>query len=175
MQQQHHHMQQQAVANCERCGAPMRLAEKRTEKSYPFKLAKVPKGFCANCVVTEFLYNTYPVNSILDGKPEILLSPHMREAFMPLLKDCDMNVDEIDWATVHANWSLPVKVTKDAKNCYRMGDAARERANVQAFDRQNEAFEDALAKTLGHGDPAREESIRKQARAQRSAILGRPN
>lgn len=127
----------QAAANpdafCDRCHAPMRLAAKRNEESFPFKLATVPKGFCANCIVTVFLYNTYPVNEILDRSgPQILLVPHMRQAFAPIVEKSDMNIDEISWELVVKNWTLPVKQKKGPKNPYRMGEhAEREQLRKQ--------------------------------------------
>jgi hypothetical protein len=159
------------TANCERCGVLMRLAEKRNEKSMPFKLARIPKGLCANCVVTEFLYNTYPVNEILDRSgPQILLVPHMRNAFAPILQDCDMGVDEINWALIVQNWSLPVKTKRGARNPYSMGEyAERERAK-QAQEKAQDEAEDALAKALGGDDPKRQGSIREQLRKQRPII-----
>lgn len=116
-----------AVAFCDRCKKMLRVAETRNEDSKPFRLAKVPKGVCADCVMTEFLYNTYPVNMLIDeAGPEILLNAgFMRMAFTQagILKGCDLDINEIDWQRVVDNWKLPVKITRDGRNPYRMGDS----------------------------------------------------
>jgi hypothetical protein len=139
-----------ALAHCERCGRQLRVADSRREDSKPFRLAKVPKGVCPECVMTQFLYNTYPVNMQIDiAGPELLLKLHIREAFLMcgVLNDCDLHIDEIDWRRVVENWSLPVKVAKSALNMYRMGDHAR----------QKKAVADAgLGDGLGFFDPPNE-------------------
>ncbi len=148
----------------------MRLAAKRNEKSAPFRLAKIPKGVCANCVVTQFLYNTYPLNQQIDeAGPDLLLKPLIGDAFLMsgILDDCDMKVDEIDWRLVVKNWALPVKITKSAQNCYRMGEAAERKKLQEEYERADEAFEDGIAEALGGGDAEREKSIREQSRKQR--------
>lgn len=117
------------VAFCDRCRKPLRVAESRNEHSAPFRLAKVPSGVCAECVMTQFLYNTYPVNMIIDeAGPEMLLNAgFMRMAFTQagILQNCDMDIAEIDWQRLVDNWKLPVKITRDGRNPYRMGDSPR--------------------------------------------------
>ncbi len=120
------------MTKCERCGKLIALAaERRNEDSYPFRLAKVPKGVCANCVMTQFLYNTYPINMQIDeAGPELLLKPGIREAFLSsgLLAHSDLNIDEVDWERVVANWDLPVKIQRSGMNPYRMGESPTARA-----------------------------------------------
>ena len=115
---------------CDRCKRPLRVAVRRREDSAPFRLAKVPKGECPDCVMTGFLYNTYPINMQIDeAGPELLLKPMIRDAFLMsgILDGCDMSVDEIDWQRVVDNWNLPVAVAKnDGRNPYRMGDTKRQ-------------------------------------------------
>jgi hypothetical protein len=117
----------QPMTKCERCKKLIVLAaERRNEDSHPFRLAKVPKGVCANCVMTQFLYNTYPINMQIDeAGPELLLKPGICEAFLSsgLLGHSDLNIDEIEWERVVANWDLPVKIQKSGMNPYRMGES----------------------------------------------------
>jgi len=121
------------MTKCESCGRLIVLAAEsaRHEGSHPFRLAKVPKGVCANCVMTQFLYNTYPINMQIDESgPELLLNPLIREAFQRcgLLNHCDLNIDEVNWAEVVKNWKLPVEIHKDGRNPYRMGESPRAQA-----------------------------------------------
>jgi hypothetical protein len=121
-----------ALANCERCGRLLRVAETRREDSAPFRLSKTKKGVCPDCVMTQFLYETYPVNMLIDeAGPEMLLNAGvMRMAFSSagILDRCELQIEEIDWERVVANWSLPVKVTRDGRNPYRMGEGPRARS-----------------------------------------------
>jgi len=72
-----------AIAHCDRCQRKLQVAAQRRKDSKPFRLAKVPKGVCPECVMTQWLYNTYPVNMQIDiAGPELLLKPHIREAFL---------------------------------------------------------------------------------------------
>jgi hypothetical protein len=121
------------MVKCERCAVLITLApeERRHEGSHPFRLAKEPKGVCANCVMTQFLYNTYPINmQIDDAGPELLLNPAIREAFTRcgLLEHADLNIDEVNWAAVVRNWKLPVAIRESGKNPYRMGESPRARS-----------------------------------------------
>lgn len=121
------------TATCERCGKQLQVAPSRRKDSKPFRLAKVPKGVCADCVMTQFLYNTYPINMQIDeAGPELLLKPGIREAFLAcgLLEHCDLTIDEIDWQRVVNNWRLPVQISKDGRNPYRMGESPRAEARM---------------------------------------------
>lgn len=117
--------------NCSRCGRGCRVAGPWKENAELFRRGKVPSGVCADCVVTQFLYNTYPINMQIDeGGPELLLKPGIREAFLScgILERADLTIDEISWERIVANWALPVLVRKnDPRNPYRMGDAERAR------------------------------------------------
>ena len=118
------------MTKCERCGKLITLAPEssRHEDAHPFRLAKEPKGVCANCVMTQFLYNTYPINmQIDDSGPELLLNPAIREYFIRcgLLAHSDLNIDEVDWTEVVCHWKLPVKIQKSGMNPYRMGESPR--------------------------------------------------
>jgi len=69
---------------CDRCKRPIQLAAKRRrEDSRPFRLAKVPKGVCADCVMTQFLYNTYPINMQIDRAGPEGADPGCRAARAP--------------------------------------------------------------------------------------------
>ncbi len=135
------------LANCDRCHRQLQVAKTRKENSRPFRKSLVPKGLCPECVVTEFLYNTYPVNMIIDqAGPELLLKggvegwsdskvpggvPFVAQALVSsgLMDECEMSIHEIDWDRVVSNWMLPVKVEKkNPMNPYRMGDSKRHAA-----------------------------------------------
>lgn len=123
--------QPSALAKCDRCAVQLRVAESRREDSRPFRKAAVPEGLCPDCVMTEFLYNTYPVNMIINERgPEMLLNAEsMRMALLSSgVMDpahCEMDVNEINWRRVVDNWNLPVKLSKSGRNPYRMGDAKK--------------------------------------------------
>jgi hypothetical protein len=162
------------TANCERCGRALRVAESRREDSKPFRLAKVPKGVCPECVMTQFLYNTYPINQQIDeAGPELLLKPLVAECFRAsgLLDDCDLKIEEIDWARLVANWKLPVKVTKGAKNCYTMGESRARRQRLAEIKKLQEQAESDVAAALGGEDKSRQESILEQLRKQRTSVF----
>jgi hypothetical protein len=144
-----------AIAYCERCKRKLQVAAKRREDSKPFRLAKVPKGVCPECVMTQWLYNTYPVNMQIDiAGPELLLKPQIREAFVAsgILSGCDLSIDEINWEWLVANWKLPVKVSKSERNPYRMGEhkerEAARRAAGWPEPRAESLFEEDAAASL---------------------------
>jgi hypothetical protein len=119
------------LANCERCGRQLQVSESRQEDSKPFRRSLVAKGYCPECVLTEFLYNTYPINMQLDeAGPELLLKPGIPEAFAgTILKGCEMDISEINWAYLVENWNLPVTIQKkNPQNPYRMGESPRSRS-----------------------------------------------
>ena len=67
---------------CERCHRPLRIDPGRPDAEI-FRRAKVPSGVCPDCLITQFLYNTYPINMQIDeAGPELLLKPGIREAFL---------------------------------------------------------------------------------------------
>src|SRR5436853_4724804 len=108
-----------AIANCDRCGVRVQVAA-RSRESWPFRLATVPQGLCANCAVTTFLYNTYPINMQLDESGlQLLLQPGMRQAFAYMIPNCDMSDSEINWEIVVENWHLPVVEHLGPTNPYR--------------------------------------------------------
>ncbi len=132
------------LANCDRCGRQLQVATTRKETSKPFRKSLVPKGLCPECVVTQFLYNTYPVNMIIDeAGPELLLKGGVTGWCDPnvpagvsfaaqamvaagIMNQCEMDIREVDWQRVVDNWNLPVKIRKSSTNPYRMGEAKRE-------------------------------------------------
>ena len=90
------------------------------------RASAVPNGVCANCSVTEFLMNSYPLNMQLEEYgPEILLHPGMTEQFAPLMEvnKAQARPEEIDWQTVVRNWHLPVKVRRSPTNPWSPGEA----------------------------------------------------
>jgi hypothetical protein len=144
-----------ALAKCDRCGVQLRVAETRREDSRPFRRSMTTAGLCPDCVMTEFLYNTYPVNMIIDERgPEMLLNAEcMRSALLSSgVMDpahCEMDVNEINWQRVYDNWNLPVKVKKSGLNPYRMGDAKEESRfgnRFGFFSEESQAERNAAAK-----------------------------
>lgn len=121
-------MREAQTCNCGRCGKLLRMAESTAKADAPFKLAKVPDGLCAECVMTEFLYNNYPLNMQLDESgPEILLSPHtplMLEQ-SGVMDGSDLKASEVDWVRLVANWRMPVETRRGPKNPYSMGESDR--------------------------------------------------
>lgn len=122
----------------------MQLGPAGRPDAMPFRRAKVAKGVCANCVMTQFLYHAYPINMQIDqAGPQLLLNPMIREAFLMcgILEKSDLHIDEIDWPTVVKNWNLPVKIHRNSRNPYRMGDLKRwEQAKEDWNREQQEAF-----------------------------------
>jgi hypothetical protein len=144
-----------ALAKCDRCSVQLRIAESRRQDSRPFRKSATIHGHCPDCVMTEFLYNTYPVNMLIDERgPEMLLNAEFMR--MALLSSgvmdpahCEMDVNEINWQRVVDNWDLPVKVAKSGLNPYRMGDAKKEGRfgnRFGFFSEENQAERDAAAK-----------------------------
>ena len=90
------------------------MAAARRADSKPFRRAAVPEGVCPDCVMTEFLYNTYPINWQIDQVgPELLLKPDFAEAAFVcsgLMDGCEMQIQEVNWQRVVENWKLPVQV-----------------------------------------------------------------
>lgn len=127
-----------AMANCKRCDVRLQVAPSRNGEAWPFRLAKTPNGFCANCVVTEFLYNAYPINMQLDKDgPRILLHPQMRQAFHGIIESSDMRDEEINWELVVENWSLPVCQKRGPTNPYTVGDYAKGQLAAREYEKKN--------------------------------------
>ena len=106
---------------CERCGAQLQVGPAPGSEATLLRRSKVPKGFCVNCAVHNFLRNTYPPNiQLAESGPEILLIPYVRTAFADIMKAgfADANPDEIDWQRIVDNWELPFrkKVKASAMN-----------------------------------------------------------
>jgi len=122
--------------SCQRCGRACRVAGPFKEKAEMFRRSRSPQGLCSDCVMTEFLYNTYPINMQIDeAGPELLLKPGVGEAFMQsmILERGDLTIEEISWERIVANWELPVKVSKDSRNPYRMGDERKRRESLRKY------------------------------------------
>lgn len=158
-----------AIANCERCGRKLRVAAQRREASAPFKLSKNIKGFCPECVMTQFLYNTYPINMQIDeAGPQVLLNPLIRDAFLMsgILDGCDMSIEEINWHYLVENWSLPVKIQKTGLNPYRMGESRQVGRGANCSSHTGSPLSGSLLVTkdpktgelLDNGQPLRETS-----------------
>lgn len=114
------------TCNCKRCGVKCRVTATQKSEAHHLRRNTVPEGMCANCAVSEWLANTYPINMILEESkrgPSILLIPAMQEQFAELiLKDSDLTPEEIDWQLVVDNWNLPMKVKCRPTNPHRPGD-----------------------------------------------------
>jgi len=106
---------------CERCGAQLQVGPAPGSEARLLRRSKVPKGFCVNCAVHNFLRNTYPPNiQLAESGPEILLIPHIQTVFADIMKAgfADAIPDEIDWQRIVDNWELPFlkKVKRTASN-----------------------------------------------------------
>ena len=123
----------EAPCQCERCHRPLRVDPGRPDAEI-FRRAKVPAGVCPDCLVTQFLYNTYPINLQLDETgPELLLKPGIREAFLAcgIMERADLTIDEVNWQRVVDQWNLPVEIAKNGgRNPYRMGESPRARERL---------------------------------------------
>ena len=97
-------------ANCERCGAQLKVDAVPGSKAKILRRSKVAKGLCVNCAVHDFLRHTYPPNiQLADSGPKILLYPMIQEMFADLMQAglSDATPDEIDWDRIVENWYLP--------------------------------------------------------------------
>ena len=95
---------------CERCGVQLKVDAVPGSEAKMLRRSKVPKGFCINCAVHDWLRNTYPPNMLLaQSGPNVLLYTHIQEQFAELMKTgfADANPDEIDWQRIVDNWDLP--------------------------------------------------------------------
>jgi len=106
---------------CERCGAKLQVGPAPGSEARMLRHSKVPKGFCVNCAVHNFLRNTYPPNiQLAESGPGILLIPHIQKVFADIMKAgfADACPDEIDWQRIVDNWQLPFrkKVKPSASN-----------------------------------------------------------
>ena len=109
------------LTNCERCGTQLQVDAAPGSKAKLLRRSKVPKGFCINCAVHNFLRNTYPPNiQLAESGPQILLIPHIQTVFAGIMEAgfADANPDEIDWQRIVDNWELPFskKVKASAMN-----------------------------------------------------------
>lgn len=96
--------------HCRRCNAKLKLEPIPDSKAKMLRRAKIPKGYCLNCAVHDWLRNTYPPNILLaQSGPKVLLFPHIQEQFTAIMKQqlSDAKPDEIDWQKIVDNWDLP--------------------------------------------------------------------
>ena len=98
------------VATCERCGDPCKVADKRKDDATMLRLAKEPKGFCANCAVTEWLMLADRTGMIPEIEPKHFLVPAIQAQFAQLMRTAksDMDPREINWTKVVEHWNLPM-------------------------------------------------------------------
>jgi len=106
---------------CERCGAKLQVGPAPGSEARLLRRSKVPKGFCVNCAVHNFLRNTYPPNiQLAESGPKILLMPHLQAVFTDIMRAgfADAVPGEIDWQVIVDNWELPFrkKVKASAMN-----------------------------------------------------------
>lgn len=117
------------LCNCSRCGAACRVTPGRDAKAKMLRKSAHPDGFCANCAVTEYLANSYPINMLLERSgPEVLRHPALRTPFAEIMESghANMRIEEIDWDKVVDNWSLPLpQVKRGAMNPHEPGDVVR--------------------------------------------------
>lgn len=98
------------TAECERCGDVCRVAQSRKVDATMLRASEKPKGFCANCAVTEWLMVADKTHMIPDIIPEHFLVPAVQEQFAKLMATAisDMDPREINWSKVVEHWSLPM-------------------------------------------------------------------
>lgn len=97
---------------CGRCGVKLQVGPAPGTEARLLRRSKVPKGFCVNCAVHNFLRNTYPPNiQLAESGPEILLMPHLQEVFTNIMRAgfADAVPGEIDWQVIVDNWELPFR------------------------------------------------------------------
>jgi hypothetical protein len=106
-------------ANCLRCGRPCRFGTP-DPNARALRHSAMP-GLCPNCAVTRFLLDIEPIRETIEGTParggivpalpgngpQILLLPHVRAMWRPLLAYTQTRPEEIDWETVVSQWDLP--------------------------------------------------------------------
>ncbi len=97
-----------AIAACERCGDPCRVATKTNPDARLLKHATEPKGFCANCAVAEW-FSQHEMISQIGDLPNALLIKPIQEQFMKVMiaGGADMKPNEITWTKVGQHWNLP--------------------------------------------------------------------
>jgi hypothetical protein len=95
---------------CGRCGEPLQVADRRNPEARLLRHAKVPRGLCANCALTQFLLTTEPISNLIKAQPEVLRLPHVQAQVKAVLvaNQADASPDEISWERIIANWHLPV-------------------------------------------------------------------
>jgi len=97
------------IVNCPRCGVPCRASSAGHDDAR--LLRRAPKGFCANCAVTEFLMSVETIRDGIErrGVGQALSNLAVREGFTQLMKigHADMRPEEIDWEKIIDNWQLP--------------------------------------------------------------------
>lgn len=111
------------ATNCLRCGALCRTGTPdHTKRAI---VVSDTKGFCANCMITQFLLSIAPIADLINGSPargdivpareglgpEIFLNEPWREKTLrPILQavlgHTQMPEDAIDWIEVVGNWGL---------------------------------------------------------------------
>lgn len=97
-------------ANCERCGAQLKVDAVPGSNAKMLRRSKEPKGLCVNCAIHDFLRHTYPPNILLaQSGPKVLLIPHIQKQFAEIMLAgfADAQPDEIDWNRIVDNWELP--------------------------------------------------------------------
>lgn len=118
--------------NCSRCGAICKVSATVKSDAKMLRRAVVPKGYCVNCSVTDFLAHVYPANMIIEQSSHgaaILLFPPIQQQFIEIMKAhrADASPDEINWELIVKNWDLPLKVSMTNTNPHLPGDAMRRR------------------------------------------------
>ena len=105
-----------SVVNCQRCAMPC-LPGNGSPGARPFRRA--PRGLCPACAVTEFFKNPDNTRGIgfalpPDFNPAGLLLPHIQKQFQQVLTigQSDLQLEQIDWKRVVANWELPLRRQK---------------------------------------------------------------
>ncbi len=113
--------QQTESKNCERCAKRCRVAPVSNPNAQVFRRGDMKTGrFCAECLIVDFFKNFDLGPSSALGKsyfdsfnPECLRLPHIQAQLARIIVTAqtqygsELDVSEIDWEEVIANWHLP--------------------------------------------------------------------
>lgn len=105
-----------AIAHCNRCGDPCRVAPEKNPDATMLRKAAEPNGQCVNCAVAEWFF----VTGLTEAHPDLpagLDAKPVQEQFGKIMKTSisDATLAEINWTKVIANWNLPFKGAKKAR------------------------------------------------------------
>src|SRR4051812_30690884 len=111
-------MPETITCNCDRCGCPCQVAdEPSSPEARPIRKARVAKGCCGNCAITQYI-KTGPLMDVIPGGHnsvpgfdigQVLRMPHVQQQFAAVFRAGHISdiAAEVDWEQVIDNWDLP--------------------------------------------------------------------